>query len=45
MSVFYSPVFETQPDIFAVMNCCVVALSLFSFDIVTWSADSFYSVQ
>jgi len=30
---------------FAIMNCCVVALSLFSSDIVTWSADSLYSVQ
>ena len=27
------------------MNCCIVALSLFSSDIVTWSADSIYSVQ
>jgi len=27
------------------MNCCVVALSLFSSDILTWSADSLYSVQ
>jgi len=43
MSVFYSPV--SQPDIFAVMDCCVVALSLFSSDILTWSADSLYSVQ
>jgi len=34
-----------QPDIFAVINCRVVALSLFSSDIVTWSADSLYSVQ
>jgi len=32
---------NAQPDIFAVMNCCVVALSLF----LTWSADSLYSVQ
>jgi len=24
-----------QPDIFAVMNCCVVAWSLFSSDILT----------
>jgi len=29
--VFHSP-FNAQPDIFAVMNCCVVALSLFSSD-------------
>jgi len=34
-----------QFDIFAVMNCCVVALTLFSSDIVTWSADSLDSVQ
>jgi len=42
MNVFYSP---AQPVIFAVMNYCVVALSLFSSDILTWSADSLYSVQ
>ena len=28
-----------QPDIFAVINWCVVALSLFSSDILTWSAN------
>jgi len=39
------PCFNAQPYIFAVMNCCVVALSLFSSDILTWSADSLYSVQ
>ena len=39
------PCFNVQPDIFAVMNCCVAALSLFSCDILTWSADSLYSVQ
>jgi len=33
------PCFNMQPDIFAVINCCVVALSLFSSDILTW-ADS-----
>ena len=33
--------FNAQPDIFSVMNCCVVALSLFSSDIPTWSANSF----
>jgi len=27
------------------MNYCVVALSLFSSDIPTWSADGLYSVQ
>jgi len=37
--------FNAQPDIFAVMNCCVVALSLFSSDILIWSANSLYSVQ
>jgi len=45
MSVFHSPLFNVLPDILAVMNCCVVALSLFSVDIVTWSADSLFSVQ
>jgi len=44
MSVLYCPVCA-QPDIFAVKNCCVVALSVFSSDILTWSADSLYSVQ
>ena len=39
------PCFNTQPDIFAVMYCCVVALSLFSSDILTWSADGLCSVQ
>jgi len=37
--------FNAQPHIFAVMNCCVVALSAFSSDILTWSADSLFSVQ
>ena len=39
------PGFNAQPDIFAVTNCCVVALSVFSSDIATWSADSLYSAQ
>ena len=39
------PCFNAQPGIFAVMNCCIVALSLFSSDILTWSPDSLYSVQ
>jgi len=39
------PCFNAQPDIFAVMNCCVVELSVFSSDILTWSADSLYSFQ
>jgi len=34
-----------HPDTFAVMNCCVVALSLFSSDSLTWTAYSLYSVQ
>ena len=37
--------FNAQPDIFAVMNCSVAALNLFSSDILTWSVDSLYSVQ
>jgi len=37
--------FDAKHDILAVMNCCVVALSLFSSDILTWRADSLYSVQ
>jgi len=44
MSVFYAP-FSTRSQNFAVMNSCVAALSLFSSDILTWSADSLYSVQ
>jgi len=39
------PTFHAQPDIFAVMSFCVVALSLFSSDILTWNADNLYSVQ
>jgi len=34
-----------QSDIFAIMSCCVAELSLFSSDVLTWSADSLYSVQ
>jgi len=37
--------FNVQPDIFAVMNCCVVALSVFTSDILTLSVNSWYSVQ
>ena len=29
------PCLNAQPDMFAVMNCCVVALSVFSSDILT----------
>ena len=39
------PCFNAHPVIFAVMNCCVVALSLFFPDSLTWSADSSSSVQ
>jgi len=35
------PCFNAQSDIFAVKNCCVVPLSLFSSDILTWSTDSY----
>jgi len=44
MSVFYSP-FSIRSQNLAVMNACVAALSLFSSDILAWSADSLYSVQ
>jgi len=37
----FLPCFNAQPDSFAVMSYCVVALSLFSSDIATWSADSY----
>jgi len=30
---------NAQPDSFAVMNCCVEALSVYSSDILTWGAD------
>ena len=33
------PCFIAQSDIFAVINCCVAALSLYSSDILTWGAD------
>jgi len=36
---------NAQPGIFAVMNCCVVALSAFSSDILTWSADILVYIQ
>jgi len=36
------PCFNAQPDIFAVMNYCVVVLCLFFSDSPTWSADSLY---
>ena len=45
MSVFHSPCFNAQPDIFAVMNCCVIALIVFSSDILTWRADRLFSLR
>ena len=36
---------NAQPDSFAVMNCCVVALSVFSSDILTWGADILVYIQ
>ena len=39
------PCYNAQSDIFALVNCCVVALNLFFSDSLTWSADSLYSVQ
>ena len=36
---------NAHPDIFAVMNCCVVALSVFSSDILTWSVDGLVYIQ
>ena len=44
MCVFYIHVLCTT-YIFASMNCCVEALSVFSSNILTWSADSLYLVQ
>ena len=39
------PCFNAQPDIMAVMNSFVVALSVFSSDALTWSADSLGYIQ
>ena len=36
---------NAHPDIFAVMNCCILALSVFSSDILTWSADVLVYIQ
>ena len=36
---------NAHPDVFAVMNCCVVALSVFSSDILTWGADALVYIQ
>jgi len=38
------PCFNAQPDIFAVMNCCIVALGVLYSDSLTWRADSLYSL-
>jgi len=37
--------FNMQPDISAIMNCCVVALIVFSSDMLAWMADSLYSAR
>jgi len=37
--------FNARSDIFAVMNGCVVALSVFSSDVLAWSAECLYSVR
>jgi len=39
------PCFNTQPDIFAVMNCCIVAFLVFSSDMLAWRADRLYSAR
>ena len=39
------PCFNAQSDIFALTNCCGVALNLFFSDSLTGSADSFHSAQ
>ena len=39
------PRLNAQPDISAAINCCVVALSAFSSDILTWSADIWVWIQ
>jgi len=39
------PCLNAQRDIFAVMNCCVVALSVFSSDILTWGIDILVYIQ
>jgi len=36
--------FNVQPDIFAVMNCCILALGVYYTDSLTWSANSLYSL-
>ena len=39
------PCFNAQPDIFALVNCCVVALIVFSSDILAWRVDCLYSAR
>jgi len=43
--MFLLPCLNVQPDIFAVTNCCIVALGVFSSDSLTWSSNSLYSVH
>ena len=43
--VCLTPCFNVQPDIFALMNCCVEALIAFSSDILAGSADSLYQAM
>ena len=38
------PCFNVQPDIFAVMNCYIIALGVFYSDSLTWNTDSLYSL-
>jgi len=40
----FAPCFNAQPDIFAIMNCCVVVLIAVSSDILAGSADSLYAM-
>jgi len=41
MSLFYfTSLFQRAARHFAVLNCCVITLIVFSFDVLTWSADS-----
>jgi len=42
---FLLPCLNAQPDIFAVMNCCVVTLSVFSSDILPLGADILVYIQ
>ena len=42
---FLLPCLNAQLDSFALMNCCVVALSVFSSDILTWGADILVYIQ